>query len=217
MLASPLKVKLTELLDPSELVELVELEELLLPDWLSRKSIQGTATCLPPVELELLEPPSVLPLEPPLLELGEVELLELGEVELLDVSELPELLELPDGLLEPPVLPELLKDRIAKSIRPEFGLMMQSLIVPNEVPLEPVTCAPVSWLALMSWCPIRPVHPDFSLELPYWLELLDGLELLLPELPLEELCACAPSVKHAAQNTTILSSCFFITCLSCVC
>jgi len=109
---------------------------------------------LPPAKLELLELPRVLPLDPPrlLLELlGEVELLELGLVELdelelglveLDapeVSELPVLLELPDGLVELPVLPELLKERIAKSIRPEAGLIMQSLIVPSWLPDVPVT------------------------------------------------------------------------------
>lgn len=151
MVASPLNVKLTWLLEPSELVELVEL---LLPDSLGRRSIQGTATCLPPARLELLELlelPRLLPLEPPV-ELGLVELLELGLVELdePDVSEAPELVELPEGLVEAPVLLELLKERMAKSIRPEVGLMMQSLIVPNELPLEPVTCAPVSWLALIS-------------------------------------------------------------------
>jgi len=96
----------------------------------------------------------VLPLEPPkpLLELlGEAELLELGLAELdepelglvelddPDVSELPVLLELPDGLVELPVLPELLNDRIAKSIRPEVGLIMQSLIVPSWLPVVPVT------------------------------------------------------------------------------
>jgi hypothetical protein len=60
-----------------------------------------------------------------------------------------------------------------------------------------------------------PVHPDLSLELLDWL--LGSAELLLlPELPLEELCAWAPSTRHAAQNTIILSSCFLITCLSCV-
>jgi hypothetical protein len=38
----------------------------------------------------------------------------------------------------------------------------------------------------------------------------------LPEEPEEppEVCACAPSTKHAAQNTMTLSKCCFITCLS---
>ena len=122
---------------------MVELE-LLLPDSEAFRSIQGTATCLPPAKLELLELPRVLPLEPPrlLLELlGEVELLELGLVELADpeVSELPVLLEAPDGLVEAPVLLVLVNERIAKSIRPEVGLMMQSLIVPSWLPDVPVT------------------------------------------------------------------------------
>ena len=92
----------------------------------SFKSIQGTATCLPPARLELL---------------GEVELLELGLVELdePEVSELPVLLEVPEGLVELPVLPELLNERIAKSIRPEVGLIIQSLIVPSWLPDVPVT------------------------------------------------------------------------------
>jgi hypothetical protein len=105
------------------------------------KSIQGTATCLPPAKLELLELPRLLPLVPPkpLLELlGEVELLELGLVEL-DEPEVPELVELPAGLVEAPVLLELLNERIAKSIRPEAGLIMQSLIVPSWLPDVPVT------------------------------------------------------------------------------
>jgi hypothetical protein len=120
----------------------------LLPDSEVFRSIQGTATCLPPARLELLELPRLLPLEPPTL------LLELlGEVELdePEVSEeLPVLLELPAGLVEAPVLLELLNDRIAKSIRPEVGLIIQSLIVPSWLPDVPVTWAPVSWLALIS-------------------------------------------------------------------
>ena len=152
MAASPENVKLTWLL--LELaIELVELA--LLPDSEGFKSIQGTATCLPLAELALLELPRVLPLEPPkpLLELlGVVELLELGVVELdePEVSELPVLLELPEGLVEAPALLEPLSDRIAKSIRPEVGFTMQSLIVPSELPVEPVTWAPVSWLTLIS-------------------------------------------------------------------
>jgi hypothetical protein len=137
----------------------------LLPDSEVFRSIQGTATCLPPARLELLELPRLLPLEPPtlLLELlGEVELLELGLVELGELlgeveldepevsEELPVLLELPAGLVEAPVLLELLNDRIAKSIRPEVGLIIQSLIVPSWLPDVPVTWAPVSWLALIS-------------------------------------------------------------------
>ena len=98
LLASPLK---TKLVCPPELpVEVVVV--LLLPLEFARKSIQGTATCLPPALEVLLE----------------------GE----------ELLEAPEELSE----------RTAKSIRPELGLIITSLMVPNS-PLELlVTWAPVS-------------------------------------------------------------------------
>jgi hypothetical protein len=96
---------------------------------------------LPPVLLEL--PPRLLDPRTPVLELEVLELEELA-------SEVPELLELPEGLVAAPVLPELLTDKIAKSIRPDAGLMMQSVMVPNWVPPEPMTCAPFSWLALIS-------------------------------------------------------------------
>jgi len=137
LLASPLNTNATwPLLEPTELVELVEL--VLLPESEDLKSIQGTATCLPPAALELLELPRVLPLAPPkpLLELLAPGLVELGLVEL-EVSELP--VALPEGLVEAPVLLEPLNETIAKSIRPEVGLMMQSLIVPNWVPDELLT------------------------------------------------------------------------------
>ena len=136
-MASPLNTNVTwPLLAPTELVELVEL--VLLPESECLKSIQGTATSLPPAALELLELPRVLPLAPPtpLLELLEPGLVELGLVEL-EVSELP--VAVPEGLVEAPVLLEPLNERIAKSIRPEVGLMMQSLIVPNWVPDELLT------------------------------------------------------------------------------
>jgi len=50
-------------------------------------------------------------------------------------------------LLEPL---ELESDKIAKSARPEFGLMMTSFIVPRFSPDEPCTLAPVIWLAFIS-------------------------------------------------------------------
>ncbi len=125
MLVSPAKTKLG--CCPVEGVELLAVDELLLADDDGRRSIQGTATCLP----EALEEVPV-----------EAELLEL---------ELPELL---------PELPDELSEITAKSIRPEAGLMIVSLMVPNVSPEEPVTLAPVSWLALMSWCPMRPVAPQ---------------------------------------------------------
>lgn len=97
-----------------------------------RNKLQGTATCLP-APLELLEDE----LEA---ELGEVELeLELGEVEL----------ELEPGELELELEPPL-NERIAKSMRPEVGFTMQSLIVPRLSPELPWTVLPVSWLARIS-------------------------------------------------------------------
>ena len=65
--------------------------------------------------------------------------------------------ELPLGLV---LLPELLlelSESTANSIRPEFGLMMVSLIVPRLSPEEPVTVAPVNWLARTCCCAERPV------------------------------------------------------------
>jgi len=61
-------------------------------------------------------------------------------------------LELGELLLAPLLLDplELESDRIAKSARPEFGLMMTSLIVPRLSPEEPCTLAPVIWLAFIS-------------------------------------------------------------------
>ncbi len=114
LLVSPANVKLG--CCPLVLEELVELlDELLLLE-AGRRSIQGTATCLP----EALE--------------------ELPDVDELALALLPELLEPPEEL----------SDKTAKSIRPEAGLMMVSLIVPSWLPDVPVTCAPVNWLALTS-------------------------------------------------------------------
>jgi len=113
---------------------------------------QGRATCLPPVEddPEVLDaPPGVEeppeePKPPEELELlPKPLLLELLPPEELPPEELlPGLVALP--LLEPPLE---LSERIAKSTRPDMGLMMTSLIVPSSVPEELVTCAPVNWLA----------------------------------------------------------------------
>ncbi len=75
------------------MVVLLVADELLLDD--GRRSIHGTATCLP----EALE--------------------ELPDVD--ELALLPELLEAPDELSE----------RTAKSIRPEAGLIMVSLMVPS--------------------------------------------------------------------------------------
>lgn len=135
----------------------LELDALAEEDGL--RSIQGTATCLPPVEDKLLPKLELLPEEllnpeevPEELLPGLVLLDDPGLVVLLDDPGLV-LLELPEGSEELPddeplgdeLLPLLeLSDRIAKSIRPEVGLMMVSLIVPRVSPEEPVTLAPIN-------------------------------------------------------------------------
>lgn len=116
--------------------------DVLLLMFSGRRSFQGTATCLPLAPAELADPDELLVAEllPPALP----RLLPEGLVAL------PVLL--PEGLVALPVLPEAppLSERIANSIRPELGLMMQSLIVPNCVPELLTTWAPVNWLALIS-------------------------------------------------------------------
>lgn len=115
---------------------------------LGRSSIQGTATCLPLVEV-------VAP--------GLAALLELLSDGLVLVPEL-----VPEGLVAPPeLLLEELSERIAKSMRPEPGFTIWSLMVPRVSPEELLTSQPLSWLAFMSWCAIRPValkcrliHPE---------------------------------------------------------
>ena len=111
LLVSPAKTKLGCC---PLLLELLELVLAVLPEEeLGRRSIQGTATCLP----EALEPELLL------------ELVELDE----------------------PELPEELSEITAKSIRPDAGLIIVSLIVPNWLPEVLLICAPVSWLARNSW------------------------------------------------------------------
>ncbi len=135
------------------LLEAVLLEELEAP-MLGRRSIQGTATCLPELlAVELLELPDKDELElPALLRLLEAlpELVPEGLVLLPELEGLvPELL--PEGLVAPPELPALPdNDKTAKSILPEAGLTMMSLMVPTSLPELLVTCAPVSWLPLIS-------------------------------------------------------------------
>lgn len=160
LLESPENTKLTcwpLVLLELRLLLLLELEE----D--ERRSIQGTATCFPEellLELESPEELELLPDVPEELPLG-LELLPelLGLVLLLDppkelLPDVPE--ELPLGLELPPELLEF-NDSTAKSILPEFGLIMVSLIVPRVSPVDPVTFAPINWLARKSWCPMRPV------------------------------------------------------------
>ncbi len=76
------------------MVVLLVADELLLDD--GRRSIHGTATCLPEALAEL---PDVVD----------------------ELALLPELLEAPDEL----------RESTAKSIRPDAGLIMVSLIVPS--------------------------------------------------------------------------------------
>lgn len=171
MLLSPLNTKLTccpLVLLPRE--PLLELLDELEPEEDGRKSIHGTATCLPLEEDKLLpelldnpeelEPPGLL--LPPELLLEDPELPELSPLEE-PLDPVPE--DEPLGLVLAPELLLEFSDRIAKSILPEFGLMMVSLIVPSVSPEEPVTLAPMSWLARNSWWPMRPVAPQCR-ELP---------------------------------------------------
>jgi len=112
LLASPEKVKLgcCPLVLAMPLVELPALAD-------GRKSIQGTATCLPPaLELEEVAPGVML-------------------------VELPGLVLLLADELAPPAP---LKDTTAHSTRPEAGSIMVSLMVPISVPDEFLTWAPVN-------------------------------------------------------------------------
>lgn len=144
MLLSPLKTKLSccpLVLLPSELLELG-----LLPEGDERRSIHGTAICLPPLEdkllPELLERPGELAPVPDDEPLGLVAAPELLEPGLRPLDELdPE--DEPLGLVPAPELLEL-SDRIAKSIRPAVGLMIVSLMVPSVSPEAPVTLAPIN-------------------------------------------------------------------------
>ena len=96
-----------------------------------RNNIQGTATCLPPVELALLAAPPL-------------------EVLLADPLEVPVEELVPLGLVAAPVLLGAVNDKTAKSIRPEAAFTIISLIVPTPVPELPETVAPVNWLPLIS-------------------------------------------------------------------
>lgn len=154
MLWSPANVKVGCCELELELVLLCA--EALLPADEARKSIHGTATCLPPAAL-LEELDELMPV---------LLVLELGLV-----------------LLAPE---DSFKEMTANSSRPEFGLTMKSLIVPIWLPDEPFTCAPVNWLPRSASCPIRPValrcrplQPDWLLDDPY-----DPDELGLVELEL---------------------------------
>jgi len=110
-----------------EVLELILELELALPGF---SKAQGTATCLPALELELLVPSGLV--------VGELDVPEL------DVPELVPLLELPGDELAPE---ELLSEIIAHSTLPEAGLIITSLIVPSESPDVDWTVEPVNWLA----------------------------------------------------------------------
>src|SRR5512133_1669163 len=103
-------------------------------------SIQGTATCLPEELLleRLDEVVLVLSDEPEDVPLG----FELVPPSALLDELLPE--EVPLGVVAAPELLLEFSERIAKSIRPEFGLMIVSLMVPMVSPEDPVTLAPIS-------------------------------------------------------------------------
>jgi hypothetical protein len=114
----------------------------------------------------------------------------------LEVEDVPEVLP----VLE---LAESDSEMIAKSILPDPGLRMTSLMVPKESPVEPLMSAPINLLARTS-CPIRPVGlRPVELELPGYVP-----GVAPPEE--EEVWACAPSARHAAQNTINLINCFRI-------
>lgn len=119
-------------------LEPVVLELLLLPLIEARSRVQGTATCfsLPEEEDDEETPLPDVPLEDsPLLEL----LLLDGRV----VEEVPDELPLVPVPELPPVAALESRSRIAKSMRPDCGLMITSLMLPMVVPCELVTLAPI--------------------------------------------------------------------------
>jgi len=142
-----------------------ELEELrpaaldeLLPELDGRRSMKGTATNLPPLELE----DSEVSLEVGEVELGEVVFaLELGDVVFALALEL--------------LLPLELVEITAKSMRPEDGFTTMSFMVPRLWPWLLLTSALMILLALVSCCPIRPAQCLLELsELrPDWPDWLD--------------------------------------------
>src|ERR1051325_4840848 len=117
-----------------------------------RSSGHGTATSLPAPAEEVLDKPefldeaSVVALVPLVLEVPVV----------LPVVVFPVVLLLP--------LVEEVQEITAKSILPEPGLTMISLIVPNSSPVEPFTFAPISLLARISFWLVRPVAEKCPVE-----------------------------------------------------
>lgn len=145
------------LLDELEVLELMPELELEL-ELLGFSKAQGTAICLPaPLEVGLVDPsvPELPELDVPELEVPEL---------LVPLLELPGEELAPEEPLELPELP--LSERIAHSNRPEFGLMITSLIVPKVSPEVDCTLAPVNLLAGSSCCDIRPVALNPELDWP---------------------------------------------------
>lgn len=97
-----------------------------LPVLAGCKSVHGTATCLLPPAVVLVD---------------EFTVPEVGE----DVPVLPV-----DGVLELVSPEELPSEITAKSTLPEVGLIMTSLMVPTESPELDLTSALVNWLARTS-------------------------------------------------------------------
>jgi hypothetical protein len=193
------KTKLWLIVDEDEELEVPPAYSLPPPE--ARKRFQGTTICFPLPEEGLL---------PNLLFEDVSELV----VELLALAELP----------APP-----LNERTANSTRPELGLIMMSLIVPRASPEEDLICELFNWLAGIAFWPERPValSPPEALYLPdcpNWLLVALPLAPWYVRVELEEVdapgvvdeepsvedWAWAPSARHAAQNTIILTNSFFI-------
>lgn len=97
-----------------------------LPALAGRKSVQGTATCLFPPAVVLVD---------------EFTVPEVGD----EVPVLPV-----EGVLELVSAEELPSEITAKSTLPELGLIMTSLMVPRDSPELDLTSALVNWLARTS-------------------------------------------------------------------
>ena len=213
MLLSPEKTKLgccelapvlvpvgdEELLKP----EVAPLRPAEIPDEV-RKSIQGTATCLPPAEELVAELIPVLEVEP------EVALL-------LPATEFPFSDRIANSTLPDPGF--MMMSLIVPISLPEEPLTWAAV---NWLPR--IASWPIRPVALKC----LPLQPDWLLD--GLLEAPEELGLVVPgvvELPLlvdgsvedppGEVWACVPSAKPAAHATIAAINCCFITCLSCSC
>jgi hypothetical protein len=128
-------------------VEVPEVIPALEPELVGRSNDQGTATCLPALELE-----PVLPSE------------ELVPLELVPLELVPLVLLPGDELAPEELVPDELSEMIAHSSRPEVGFAITSLTVPSVSPEVDCTCEPVNWLTLISLWPMRPLvlHPPLD-------------------------------------------------------